>query len=388
MIVACPHCHHQHRLPEDIELPPNSAAHCKKCGKRFLLEAADERPVQELGAPGTTNEKSAASQPSPATNLPNGSEPTAAILDAFPELQGLPLEKFLLAEIFMPGDKNHHQTSLNRLLAKLITATAPLLSESILQRDELVCRIASGIAYFPFEIPYANGLLTWPLNYYALICTNRRLIFINLDYHLSRPTRFVFQIPYDDIARVSRGFYGSSLIVTTDSGRNWDFTTVNRRLGAGLDNFIRTQREQLHAGVQEYQAPSQLCPACYQPVPEKMISCPHCQTPYKSAKVAMKKSLVLPGTGNIYLANPYLGIIEILGYLFTWIMTIILVIIGIPGGILGGGVLVLTYHLMAALMARRIGEKGYLVINKQPEEISPSKKFARKFLKIPRRFTE
>lgn len=91
----------------------------------------------------------------------------------------------------------------------------------------------------------------------------------------------------------------------------------------------------------------------------------------------MKKSLLLPGTGNIYLANPYLGSIELLGYLFTWMMTTVLVIIGIPGGILGGAVLVLSYHLLAAMMAGRMARKGYLVADYIPEETVPEQAGAR-----------
>lgn len=362
MTFTCPHCHKQHRLPEGVTLTANSATHCKKCGKRFLLAGAiGESPVQ-----GPPPQNIAPEETSSAPDLPAESGVTTAILDEFPQLQELAPGKFLLEEIFVSGTNNHYQTSLGHLLTQLLTATAPLLTENILQKDELVYRIARGIAYFPFEIPYANGLLTWPLNYYALVATNHRLIFINLDYRLSRPARYTFQIPYGDISRVSRGFYGSSLIVTSVAGRTWDFTTVNRRLAAGMEKFIRGQIEQLVAAGPELLAPAQLCPACYQPVPEKLASCPQCLAPYRSARVATRKSLLLPGTGNIYLSNQFLGIIEILGYLVTWMMTIILVIIGIPGGILGGGLLVLTYHLISAYMAGRMAGKGYLIAEHEP----------------------
>jgi len=367
MTFTCPHCHKQHRLPEGVVLPPNSAAHCKKCGKRFLLDGA----VGDQSTPEPTLDKMSEVATSPAEAPGTTDGATAAILDAFPELRGLPPGQFVLNEMFIPGAGERYQTRRNRLLAKLLIATAPLLTENILQKDELVCRIARGIAYFPFEIPYANGLLTWPLNYYALVATNHRLIFINLDYRFFHPTHYIFQIPFDSIARVSRGFYGSSLIVTTGAGRTWDFTTINRRLASGLEKFVRGQLEQLVATGSEGHSPSQLCPACYQPVPEKLVSCPHCLIPYKSARVAIKKSMLLPGTGNIYLSNSYLGIIEILGYLFTWVMTIVLVIIGIPGGILGGGLLVVGYHLMAAIMAGKMAGKGYMMVDTCPEKDIP-----------------
>ncbi|HSH14232.1 MAG TPA: hypothetical protein VLA15_10795 [Desulfurivibrionaceae bacterium] len=362
MTFTCPHCQKQHSFPDGVALPPNSAAHCKRCGRRFLLNGAEpERQLQE-----PASEKNAVEETSPSVDQGDGSGTDPEIILAFPELQELPPGKFLLDEIFAPG-KGHRK--LDRRLAKLILATAPLLSEVVLDKDELVCRLASGIAYFPFEIPYANGLLTWPLNYYALVATNHRLIFINLDQRLSHPSRYVFQVPYGNISRVSRGFYGSSLIIHTLAGRTWDFTTVDRRLATGMEKFIREQLERLESEGEDFSPSSQLCPGCYHPVPENLASCPSCQIPYKSSRVAIKKSLLLPGTGNLYLAYPLLGIAEILGYLCTWILTISLVIIGIPGGILAGSLLVLAYPFMTAFMAGRMAGKGYLPDQHEADEI-------------------
>lgn len=341
MVFTCPHCQRQHRFPDGLALPANPSARCKRCGRRFSLDGG----AAEISPGGERQDEGGAEQ---------------AMFTAFPEFQELPPGKFLLDEILVPDGEGRYLTARNRRLTKLITATAPLLSEFILRQDERVCRLACGIAYFPFEIPYANGLLTWPLNYYALVATNHRLIFINLDHRLSHPSRYVFQVPYGDISRVSRGFYGSSLIVHTLAGRTWDFTTVNRRLATGMEKFIREQLEGLASEDADFIPASQLCPGCYQPVPEKLASCPSCRLPYKSSRVAIKKSLLLPGAGNLYLAYPSLGITEILGYLCTWMLTVSLVIIGIPGGILGGAMLILAYHCLAAFMAGRMAGKGYL----------------------------
>lgn len=367
MIFTCPHCQRQHHFPDGVALPPNSAAHCKRCGHRFLLNGlAAERPLQEPNP-----EETVADEISPGFERQDGSGADQAMLNAFPELQELSPGKFLLDEVLVPDGRGRYITTRNRRLSKLITATAPLLSGFILQQDERVHRLANGIAYFLFEIPYANGLLTWPLNYYALVATNHRLIFINLDHHLSQPSRYVFQVPYGDISRLSRGFYGTSLIVHTLTGRTWDFTTVNRRLATGLEKFIREQLEQLEPGGADFISSSQLCPGCYQPVPENLASCPRCRLPYKSPRVAIKRSLLLPGTGNLYLAYPSLGISEILGYLCTWVLTVSLVIIGIPGGIMGGALLVLAYHCMTAFMAGQMAGKGYLPDLHEADEIPP-----------------
>lgn len=365
MIITCPYCHKQHRLREGSLPTPKSAAHCKGCGRRFVFDgsgSATSEGEPQIGDPGgftTPLPNPAAEELKPAND--SESEPAlGAIPETFPDLSELPPESFALASLLKPDRSGKYQNDLNRQKTKLILATAPLLIDRLLAKGEKVHRIASGIAYFRFEIPYANGLLTWPLNYYALVATNRRLLLINLDYHLTRPDRYVFQIPMGEIAEVSRGFYGGSLIVKTKAGQLWNFTTVKRALATELTEFIREFITNTEPPAPEADLYRQLCPVCFQPVPERMPSCPHCHASYKSVAEAIKKSLLLPGLGTLYLAYNFLGISEMLGYLMTWLLTIILVIIGIPGGIFGGGMLVLAYHLMAAYMAGRMTRKGYI----------------------------
>ncbi|NTV13379.1 MAG: hypothetical protein HGA96_05540 [Desulfobulbaceae bacterium] len=299
-------------------------------------------------------------EPSPPSEQSKDFTAVAAITEAFPALGELPLESIALSDLFKPSRHGGYRNHLNGYKAKLILATAPLLIDRILAKNESVHRIASGIAYFRFEIPYANGLLTWPLNYYALVATNYRLLLLNLDYHLTRPDRYAFQIPIGEITEISRGLYGSSLIIKTTEGQVWDFTTVKRELAEELSGFIQERLTTEEANTPRADFSPQLCPACFQPVPERILSCPHCLTPYKSASYASKKSLVLPGLGAFYLSFPSLGIAEMLGYLLTWLLTIILVIIGIPGGFFGGGLLILAYHLMSAFMASQMARKGYI----------------------------
>lgn len=378
MIIVCPHCHKQHRLLEGVVPPAKSAAHCKGCGRRFIIDSpmpapgrtrgqADAQGKSSAPQPVTAAEVTALSPPPVADDPADHAAATAALTESFPDLAELPPEYFALPNIFTPDQRGNYRGSLNSHKAKLLQATAPLLIDRLLANGETVQRIASGIAYFRFEIPYANGLLTWPLNYYALVATNQRLLMINLDHRLTRPDRYVFQIPLAAIAEVSRGLYGTSLIIKTGEGQGWDFTTVKRALAKEMTAFIRERQGTDDQARPEIDYYPQLCPVCFQPVPERIASCPHCLTTYKSSSDASKKSLLLPGLGVIYLSFNSLGIAEMVGYLFTWLLTVILVIIGIPGGILGGGLLVLAYHLMSAFMAGQMAHKGYIP-EQQPQD--------------------
>ena len=381
MLVTCPYCQKQHRLRQGFVPDHKSAAHCKGCGRRFLLEGSNPATTQKqeqtevrenvsepqsAPAPGDA----AFSTPQPPQDPPNEAA-NSAIGEIFPDLKELPPEGFALAALFKPDSRGGYRNSLNLHKAKILRATALLLIDKILAPGEMVLRIASGIAYFRFEIPYANGILTCPLNHYALVATTSRLLLINLDHHLIRPDRYVFQIPWGEITEVSRGFFGSSLIIKTDAGKVWDFTTVKRALATEMTEFIGEFIAKTEAPDPKADYYSQLCPVCFQPVPDRIPSCPHCLTPYKSVGEAMKKSLILPGLGTIYLSYNSLGITEMLGYLLTWLLTIILVIIGIPGGILGGGMLVLAYHLMSAYMAGQMARKGYIPEQQHQDDSIP-----------------
>lgn len=383
MTITCPYCRKQHRLPEGFLPAPRSATRCKSCGRRFIL-ARDGNIPPQWQALAVASEAPAASPPPARTGTATAEGPapheqgsgnspvwTSAIGQAFPGLLPFLPENFLEAGIFQPDKRGRYLTKRNHHKAKLLQAVSPLLLDRILQGGEKVCHIASGIAYFPSEIPYANGLLTWPLNYYALVATTRRLLLINLDYHLTHPNRYVFQVPYGEISSVSRGFYGSSVIVMTHAGRRWDFTTVQRASAVELTEFIENLLVDRDDSPSETDNRQQLCPACFQPVPERVPGCPYCLTPYKSAGDAIRKSLLLPGLGSYYLSYPSLAIAELLGYLLTWLITVVLVIIGIPGGILGGGLLVLAYHLLAAFMAGQMARKGYLPEYLPGEEYPP-----------------
>jgi len=89
----------------------------------------------------------------------------------------------------------------------------------------------------------------------------------------------------------------------------------------------------------------------------------------------------MPGLGSIYLSHLPLGIMEMTGYLFSWLLTIALLIIEVPGGIGVALIPVLAYHLVAGLLAWKTAGKGYLVenrpvtaIDKKPEIGKEAKK--------------
>ncbi len=393
MTILCPHCLKPHSLPEIGQPIRKAAVRCKGCGQRFILELSADglqvSPEQPTTAEGERTAGVDDDQPAAAVLLLADDEPAAGdeppeiwagpssasagaedgqaensqneeILRTFPQLRILVENRYSLSELFKPKSSGEYRTGLNRFKVRLLLATANLLNDKILLPGEKVGKIGRGSAYFPFEIPYANGLLTLPTNYYALVCTTHRLLLINLDFRCSRPVRYTFQILYDEIAKISRGLFGTSLIVKLRNGGKWNFTTVKPALSRELATYIRARINGLPGGFYDGVPRRQLCPSCLTPLSAGLNSCPVCHASFKTAGEALKRSLLLPGMGEIYLGNYFPGFSLLLGYLLVWLVAVVLIILNLAGGILGAALLVLSYHLFAGLMARRSGHKGYL----------------------------
>lgn len=283
------------------------------------------------------------------------------IYATFPPLVDLSPDKFAYGEIFPITSGRDPRTRQNKRLIKILMAVHALLTTRILQEDEQVMLLAKGIAYYRAEIPYANGLLTMLSNYFAIACTNKRLLLINIDWRTSRPTRYIFQIPYGEISKVSRGALGSSIIIENQAGRRWNFTTVGRNHAKAIKNFILGKSTPVAAKQVEETSLCQLCPSCYTALPGGLPACPHCAAHFKKRTEAMIRALILPGLGSIYLSYLPLGLLEMAGYLAAWLLGVVLLIVQAPGGIASAIAPVLTYHLITGILALQQADKGYVL---------------------------
>jgi len=304
----------------------------------------------------STNSPEADSSPQDNNPMtPNG------IFRVFPELSGLSPNVFDYESIFTSGKSGSLLTGTNKLKLRLVKAVHDVLVGNILHDDEQILNIARGIAYYKNEIPYANGILTNYSNYFAIVCTSYRLIFINVNFSITAPSRYIFQVLYEEIRKISTGLFGSSLVIQTRTDRNWNFTTVHRKTGKEIQALVLAKTSGGPSGKFDGVSRWQLCPACFFAIPGKLASCPSCAAMFKTPAEAMTRALILPGLGSFYLSYIPLGFIELFGYLAIWAIAVILVVIGIPGGILSAVILVMLCHLFAGNMSRIMASKGYIV---------------------------
>jgi len=173
-----------------------AVATCKKCGSKIAIEAAIPGAVRPL----VSSEMASGNAPHPTTAPdPSGSAGKGIFVD-YPELQGLSSEKFDFEEILSPNKNGGYKSPRNKFKIRTLKAVHAILNE-ILEDGEKVMRVGKGTAYYPAEIFLGNGILTMMYNCYAIVCTNRRLLFININSRITRPTHFLSQMSYEDIKK-------------------------------------------------------------------------------------------------------------------------------------------------------------------------------------------
>jgi predicted Zn finger-like uncharacterized protein len=358
MNVICPQCNATYRIPES-RIPDRKASFaCKRCGKRITIEPpAAVSSTQTLEAKPHTPPSEAEQAPKPHTS---------ALADDFPEIKVFEPQKYALDHLLLPDKKGRLKTRLNRLKLKLLGAVQQTL-DRLLEPDEQVMHVAGATAYYPAEMIFGNGWMTLLYNRYVLVATNKRLVAINTNYKMSKPSHYLFQFPYNEIKKTARGLFGSSLALTHKKKKRRTFNGISRALGAELKAYIDSRIDPSVNLDPAAQPRENLCPSCFIPLAGQLSSCPQCQALFKAPRKAALRSLLLPGWGDIYLGHRFLGFIELLGSLLVWGLCMTLLLSNDPSDTIAGGVILLFYNGMDCLLSLHMAKKGYSLEKNQPQ---------------------
>jgi hypothetical protein len=359
MKIICPKCNTIYNVPSDKMPKTRTVATCKKCGEQIVIEPDLTTQPQ----PHTTPPTSSASYPSPPTAERTREHASMALFVDYPELKGLPPDKFGLEEILSPNKKGGYKSRQNKLKVKVLKAVADIL-EKLLRDGEKVMRIGKGTAYYPVELLLGNGWLTMYYNYYAIVCTNQRILLVNIDHRIRRPTHYLFQIRYEEIKKIKRGLLSRSLVVYRIKGKRRIFVYVKGYIVKEIRQFIMDKKGSIQATEHPQEPLENLCPSCSVPLEKGLTSCPQCRVHFKEPKKAFLRSLLLPGLGDMYLGHISLGLLELLFAVFVWAVVISLVLSGEEGALFTALFLVVFYNVVDGLLAYHMGKKGYMLAKK------------------------
>jgi predicted Zn finger-like uncharacterized protein len=362
MNIVCAQCNATYNIPEKKIPQKRVTAKCKKCGGRIVIEPGSP-PAERLQLEVDYEYSETQNHPLPADGSTSTAHP-GTLLTEYPQLADYSPSKYAFGDILALNKKGNFKSRKNTFKLKILQAVKSEL-DNVLKDGETVYRVAAGTAYYPAEIFFGNGWLTMLYNRYALIATNMRLLMINTNHRITKPTHYLFQMTYAEIKKVGRGLFRTSLVLNRKRGKRKVFTAVRAYQGAELQEFMRSRINPTEPMDLSVALHENLCPACHAPLPKRLEHCTQCKSLFKSPKKAMLRSLILPGWGDIYLGHRLLGCFELLGSCFIWLFVILSLLSGHPDGLIPAFFLLLVYNGIDGILTYFMAHKGYSLEKRQ-----------------------
>jgi len=286
------------------------------------------------------------------------------LLADYPELAEFAASQYAFADLLALNKKGDFKSRRNKFKIKMLTAAKGVL-DRMLNDGERVLHVAAGMAYYPAEIFLGNGWLTMLYNRYVLAATNHRLILVNTNNGMTKPSHYVFQLRYDELKKIRRGLFRTSLVLERKAGKRRVFTSVRAFLSAEMQRFLQSKIHPDKPLANGYVPAENICPACWAALPPALGACTKCGAGFRTPKKAMLRSLLLPGLGDIYLGHRLLGSFELLGALFVWLMVLLSLTSGDSGQLGVSLLLLLFFNGFDALLTHHMAKKGYSLENRR-----------------------
>jgi hypothetical protein len=233
----------------------------------------------------------------------------------------------------------------------------------ILQPGERVYYVSTGVQSSAFEQQFL-GWAMYILNRRAFIFTTKRMLLIQFKSKY-RPWDLYAQIPYQNISKIKKSFFGYVSISFTN-GKKSHFVGMPKYDRKNVVMITDSIREKIKAEAITRGSTENLCPHCYTVITEFPAACPACVKPFKSAKKAGLLSLLFPGAGDFYLGHRGIALMEIFGGAYIWFIWIMAVFAGANSEGSGSklavgavfGCLVLLMHGLDSFVTYKIARKG------------------------------
>lgn len=367
MRVICPSCNAGYNIPKEKWPVVKTVAECKRCGGSITIDPC------EAVSNGTTaptsgwhrSDSSTSSLRRQRTPMQTEAADLAKISDEYPEIRAFSNNKFDLPAMLSPTKKGRYKTGKNKYKIRILRAVHDRVVQ-ILNDGEKVMRIGRGTAYYPLELFLGNGWLTMMYNHYAILCTNQRMLFVNINSRINRSTHYLFQMSYSDIKKVKRSTVFHHLILYRRQGKRRIFTAVKGYLGKELRAFVEKMKAASGYTAPEHVSLEKLCPSCFVPLADGLGHCPKCGADFRLPQKAMVRSLMLPGLGDMYLGHRALGALEMLGSVYVWVLVTTCVLAGDTKNFLIAAVLLSFFNGLDGLLTYHMAKKGYMLADPHP----------------------
>lgn len=244
---------------------------------------------------------------------------------------------------------------------KLLKTIDPVVRK-ILKPGEQVFYITDGIRSSTFE-QFFIGWVVYYYNYMAFVFTSDRIILIHLK-KINRRGTFIGEVNYTDLQKIKTSFSGS-ITLKFKNKKSLIFSRVPKLDRKYVKEFLsNTLVEQQTIVDKQGKSLVNLCPQCFTKVDGHPERCLNCLQEFKSSKKAGILSFIMPGLGDIYLGSKGLGILELIGMVYVWL---IFIAAAVEEQEAGGDVLAVSivfliilgiFHFLDAMKSLYLGKKG------------------------------
>lgn len=246
--------------------------------------------------------------------------------------------------------------------AQLVLQVEPTLRQLLLDGEE-VLYVAKGIQQSIIESMFMGAMWANMINQTVFVLTNARLIMARCN-GKGKPTETFWMIYYSEIDKFKKGWTGSINIKLKD-GKKLAFAGFTKTDGKSMPAIFEEAVEQYRMSgfhPETSQSMENLCSHCYSRVPKNEFHCEDCgATFWKPSEVALR-SLIFPSWGDFLLGHTVLAIFELLGYLLSWVVLVILPLMDDTpdiGEILVVALIVIAFeHCVDATITYFVARKG------------------------------
>jgi hypothetical protein len=278
-------------------------------------------------------------------------------------------EELLDAETAFPqyqfGQFIRTSTAGERRLAKRKLKIIKLLHDdlsNILDEDEEVFFISDGVLVRSLE-QFFIGWVAYYYNFTAFVFTTNRVLL----FHIKKRTEkgvYLRSLDYGDILSVKGGMTRRFQMILRN-GTKLLFSRVPVKDKKELSSFLNEVLDSSAPKDTKAMGLRNLCPNCLSDHGDAIVDrCAACGTEFKSPKTAALRSLLLPGSGDLYLGSKLLGGFElvVMGFLWFGVISTVVSAIALEGFIwtllIPPAVFWMIIHPIDAMKSYYMGNKG------------------------------
>lgn len=239
--------------------------------------------------------------------------------------------------------------------AKLIREVEPRLRDFLLEGEE-VWYIAKGIQHSIIEAMTIGALWSNMINQTVFVLTNARIVMMHSDTK-GKTSEPCWMLYYNEISTFKARFTGVVKLKLKDK-KNITFSGFPKGDRKSMPAIFEEAMEGYRAkgfAPECSQSREDACGHCFTVIPKGTYECRKCHATFWKASEIATRSLIFPAWGDFIMKHNLLALVEILGYLFSWVIA--------AGAFARGdiifGVIILAFaHGFDALVTLLIAKKG------------------------------